>query len=930
MDVHHPTNLQQLLWRAAADPRDRGLAVYLPGEAKHDARRLTYSELLQLATGYAPVIQKLSNFKPETIFLLHLDNHLDGIVWFWSVVIAGHVPAVSTPLTNDTDQRRKHLLHLKKLFHDPIIVTQSHLVSDFAVLHDDLNIQTIEALQNRVSQQALRETICKSMDDLAVLMLTSGSTGNAKAVELRHGQLIKAVNGKALYHETTQDDSFLNWIALDHVACLTEVHLHAMALIADQVHVSAVNMLSSPWTFLELIDKHKINYTFAPNFFLASLNKAGERKAHERLDSAVRLDLSTLRALISGGEANVTETCKAVTQLVQQYGAPGNCVRPGFGMTETCAGSIYNKTCPSYDLNKGLEFASLGSAIPGLKFRVVGDDGGLMKANQLGNLEVSGPILFKAYYNNDQATKDAFGDDGWFKTGDRAYVDKAGYLNLSGRAKESIIINGVKYFPHEVETAIEEAGTRGATPSFTVAFAHRPQGFPTEVLCIVYLPTYAEDDSASRLETRNAILEVAVRYCGARPYRILPLSKEAFPKSSLGKLSRAKFRTAFESGAYAAYEKIDSAYLQSLQQVRNQQPATKTESLILDVASNVLEVDKHEIGVNTSLFELGVSSVEILSLKTAVEHALHLDKPIEISTIMANPTIRGLAKSIEKPGKKPYRPTVTLSSEGDKIPLWLVHPGVGEILIFLRLARFLTDRPVHALRARGFDGEPFFQSLEECVTTYYDDIKRVQPKGPYAILGYSYGATLTFELMKRLEQSRDVVKFCGLIDQPPHIQERMHMSNFTSVVLALACFVEIVTHEQSQTLRAQLSGLARDDVLDRVLSLTTRGHLEKFALDKPKLANWADLALNNHLVARTYRPEGEVSKMDVFYGEVPVAFYAKNGAEMKEKHLKQWQGFVTSEVEFHPVRGTHDDILQAEHIASFYKSLKTAMIHREA
>ena len=930
MQNHDPANLQQLLRRAAADPRDRGVSVYLPGKADHDAQRLTYRELLQLATNYAPVIQNISNVQPGTIFLLHLDKHFDGIVWFWSVVNAGHVPAVSTPLTNDTEQRRRHLLHLKKLFHDPVIITQSHLVSDFAGLQHDLNIHTIEDLQSRAAQQALRETIPKSSEDLAVLMLTSGSTGNAKGVELRHGQLLKAVKGKALYHGTHQDDTFLNWIGLDHVACLTEVHLHAMALVADQVHVSAIDMLASPWTFLELIDKHKINYTFAPNFYLASLKKAVERKALEHSDPADRLDLSTLRALISGGEANVTETCSAVTRLLQQYGAPSSFIRPGFGMTETCAGSIYNKRCPSYDLHKGLEFASLGSPIPGLQFRVVGEDGGVMKTGQLGNLEVSGPILFKAYYNNDQATKEAFGDDGWFKTGDRAYIDEAGYLNLSGRAKESIIINGVKYFPHEVETAIEEAGTRGATPSFTVAFAHRPQGFQTEVLCIVYLPTYAEDDSASRLETRNAILEVAVRYCGARPYRILPLSKEAFPKSSLGKLSRAKFRSAFESGAFAAYEKLDSEYIQSLQQVRSQLPATKTESLILDVASDVLEVEKSEIGVNTSLFELGVSSVEILSLKTAAERALHLENPIEISTIMANPTIRSLAKTIEKPSNKVYKPTVTLSSEGDGIPLWLVHPGVGEILIFLRLARFLTDRPVHALRARGFDGEPLFQSVEECVSTYYDDIKRVQPQGPYAILGYSYGATLTFELMKRLEEGGNVVKFCGLIDQPPYIHERVGMSDFTSVVLALAFFVEIVTHEQSKSLRAELTGLSRDEVLDHVLSLTTPAHLGKFALDKAKLANWADLALNNHRVACTYRPRGEVSGMDVFYSEVPVAYYAKNGAEMKEKHLKQWQGFVSSEIAFHPVRGTHDDMLKAEHVASFYRTLKAALKHREA
>ena len=98
------------------------------------------------------------------------------------------------------------------------------------------------------------------------------------------------------------------------------------------------------------------------------------------------LDISSLRALISGGEANVTETCSAVVRLLKPFGAPSNVVRPGFGMTETCAGSIYNLECPVYDVASGTEFISLGISIPGLTLRITSDDQTVAKPNEIGDL----------------------------------------------------------------------------------------------------------------------------------------------------------------------------------------------------------------------------------------------------------------------------------------------------------------------------------------------------------------------------------------------------------------------------------------------------------------------------------------------------------------------------------------------------------------
>lgn len=916
------SNLLELLEEAARHPNESGMTFYSPGNVTEVSKRLTYNDLLRLARGNALLIRQMPHITSRTKFLLHFDNHLDGIEFFWSIVVAGLVPAISTPFTNDTEQRKKHLSHLQNLLERPVIITRQHLLSEFAGFRENLNVWTIEEIQSqhKGSRPAFYGTpVAPKQDDLAVLMLTSGSTGNAKAVGLRHSQVLESLKGKAAHHGTRSSDVFFNWIGLDHVANLTEIHLHAMSLAAEQVQVGAADMIANPTAFIKLLDKHRVAYTFAPNFFLASLRKVLETP--ECLQVSKDIDLCCLRALISGGEANVTETCNAVTTLLGRYGAPTSFIRPGFGMTETCAGSVYSKKCPRYDLSRGTEFTSLGSPIPGLKIRVTRDDNTLADVDEIGSLEVSGPVVFKDYHNNAAATALAFTSDGWFITGDRAYLDVAGQLNLSGRAKESIVINGVKHFPHEIESAIEDAAIDGMIPAYTAVFPHRPQGSPTEVICIAYLPAYDRGDVAARVTVRRSVSEVTVRQTGARPFRIIPLSKEMLPKSTLGKLSRSKIQVAFDSGAFSNYEEFDDILVRDWQRTHRLKPTTETEKVLFDVFIKILEVPEIDISIDTSLFEMGVSSIEILKLKSAIERVLPLQTDVSITTIMANPDIRSLAVALTSHPSEMYNPAIALQTMGRSTPLWLVHPGVGEILIFLHLAKHVRDRPVFALRSRGFDGEPYFKSIQDCVSTYYATMKKLQPKGPYALLGYSYGGTLAFELAKVFEKAGDQVKFLGVIDQPPNIKMRVRQSNWTNVLLTLAKFLDVIDDKHAAEIYPNMCKLSNDEVLDHILSCTTPARLKAVAITKQKLSNWVALALNNHAIADDYEPKGRVQSLDVFYATTPDVFYAKSADEMLEKHIGEWKSFVETTPTFHRVSGTHNDLIRPVHVAGFHKTL---------
>ncbi|MCJ1264008.1 hypothetical protein MMC22_003879 [Lobaria immixta] len=937
-------NLLQLL-ELAAETSTAGITTYAPGSSLTSSIRLTYQEILDQAQKDAQLIHQINGISSESVVLLHFDEHSQNIKWLWAVIVAGYLPALSTPFVNDHTQRRKHLVHINQLLQKPIILTSAKLVPEF-LIHEELNVLSAESLSARngfhkepsakfvhyreVSNERLANgegVKTKSHDDPAIFMLTSGSSGNAKAVCLRHSQLITAVRGKSKHHETTPDDTFLNWIGMDHVANLSEVHLHAMSLGAEQVHVQDADLLEKPLSFLSLLHKHRVAYTFAPNFFLAALRRQLEDDSGSA-SKARHFDLASLKALISGGEANVVETCAALTNKLRQYNIKGDVIRPGFGTTETGAGSIYGKDCPTYDLENNLEFTSLGTCIPGLEMRVITNDGTEARSNEIGELQLHGPVIFKEYFNNSQATKEAFTDDGWFITGDRALKDGKGNLQLAGRAKESIIINGVKYFPHELETALEEAEIPGTTPSYNVVFPHRPKGSETETPRVVYPPTHDPQDSKARTQTTDAITKVTSMTCGVRPYETIPLELSHLPKSSLGKISRAKVRAAFESGAYLDIQNVNNEAIKTYRIAQREEPASPTEELILALFVRRFNLPTDEIGVGSSLFELGVTSIDLISFKQQLQDELKLDKEIPLTLVLTNPTIRGMAealKSMSEPHE--YNPVVTLQKEGTKAPLWLVHPGVGEVLVFLNLAKYITDRPVYALRARGFDGEMFFESIAEAVSTYHQHMKSVQPKGPYAIAGYSFGTMLAFEVSKVLESQGDEVRFVGSFNLPPHIKVRMNQLDWVEVLLNLSYFLDLMTEEHAVEISPAMHKLQSEEVLDYIMNMAPMARLTELSLDRKKLATWASLAHELQRMARDYDPSGSLATMDIFYA-IPLAQVATNKQDWVTDHLSKWSNFIREAPRFHEVDGAHYTMMGPGHVLSFQKTLQNAMADR--
>jgi long-subunit acyl-CoA synthetase (AMP-forming) len=218
-------------------------------------------------------------------------------------------------------------------------------------------------------------------------------------------------------------------------------------------------------------------------------------------------DLSNLTLLASGGEDNDINTCLEVSSILHKYQAPQNVIAPGFGMTETCAGAIFNLDCPDYDVKRGQSVASLGTCINGIEMRITtpGSNQRLTTSNEPGNLELRGSIVFKGYYSDPHATAESFTLDGWFPTGDLAMIDRQGYLKLVGRIKDIVNISGVKFAMAPIQTALEQALSSRVTRLVTCL----SRLIHTEQVIIAYIPRSWNTPSDEVLK----IEDLAVQTC---------------------------------------------------------------------------------------------------------------------------------------------------------------------------------------------------------------------------------------------------------------------------------------------------------------------------------------------------------------------------------------------------------------------------------
>ncbi|XRJ97797.1 non-ribosomal peptide synthetase [Latilactobacillus sakei] len=844
--------------------------------------------------------------------VLALEKHSDNIPLLWACILGGIVPCPVTIKVSDTELWSKTLKHISGLLDNPAFIISKKDDQWFDISNTILHIENLR------SETTNEPTIHKSnTDDLAFLMLSSGSTGAPKAIELTHKNILSSLRGKAAMTGLNEGDTVLNWIAYDHVASLTESHLLPLFVGAKQVQVLPMEIVSNPLFFIQTINRFHVTHTFTPNFLFGQIVSIIEN-LRPGSDELTGLDLSDLKRIISGGEANVTSTGEHFLSILSKYGLNRSVIWPAFGMTETCAGSIYSKNFEN-EIGKQ-EFGSLGNPVPGLEIRIVDENNSLLMNGVEGELQMHGDLMFKKYHANPEETKDAFTTDGWFKTGDLGVINpENGSLQLVGRSKDSIIVNGVNYFLHDLEAAL---GTiEGIEPSYVAAFSTRKKGSDTESLVIFYTPSNEYNETKSLINLNTTIRNTTILYWGFRPLLILPVPKSVLGKTSLGKIQSSKLRKKYELGKFddliKSFKTKESSFIPNIEMPKN-----KNEAKVIELFSTITGISSDDISVTSSFFSLGGTSLETLRLLSGLKKTFSNSESLELVHLLKAPTPREIVDLIFGTTQKPYNPIVPLQKNGDGHPIFMIHPGVGEILVFINFANLFTnERPVYALRARGFnDGESYFKTFDELVDSYVDAIKQKQPEGPYYISGYSYGGPVSLPIAQKLESQGEVVHLM-VIDAPPVIKHPRGKIDRVESALMLSFFLGFIDKDQLDTLGDTLRKSSEINPVKYLFDIAPKTRIKELGQNFTSFEKWNDLAYHLAQIGATYSPKGKASDIRVFYAQ-PIW---GSQQEYLETMLKQWDNYSNNTVKYIEIPGEHHTIFGPEYVNKFHSAFENEL-----
>ncbi len=284
-----------------------------------------------------------------------------------------------------------------------------------------------------------------AVDDVAALFYTSGTTGKPKGAALTHQALVGQVSRAALWPARVRRDEAVIALPVAHI--MGFVTLLGLAVAGVPTYLLPK---FNPVKVLDAIEGRRATIFIGVPAMYRMLDEA----------HAAERDLTSVRVWASGADAMPPELAErfkkmGATITVPLLGAVGQATfAEGYGMVEV-GGGVAAKVSPPYLGAGGVLGEALGFALPGYEMRVVDEDGAEVPGGQVGELQVKGPGVLKAYWGDEAATAAVLTEDGWLRTGDLARRGPLGLLVFEGRQKHVIKHGGYSVYALEVEQAIE-------------------------------------------------------------------------------------------------------------------------------------------------------------------------------------------------------------------------------------------------------------------------------------------------------------------------------------------------------------------------------------------------------------------------------------------------------------------------------------------
>ncbi|MCY8423896.1 amino acid adenylation domain-containing protein [Bacillus vallismortis] len=836
----------------------------------YEDQALRYAELNERANRLARMLIS-EGVGPEQFVALALPRSLEMAVGLLAVLKAG---AAYLPLDPDYPADRIAFMlkdaqpafimtNIKAAAHIPPAENVPRIILDDPELVEKLNRYPAENPNNTDRIQPL------SPLNTAYVIYTSGSTGVPKGVMIPHQNVTRLFAATDHWFHFSSDDIWTMFHSYAFDFSVWEIWgplLHGGRLVIVPHHVSR-----SPESFLRLLVKEGVTVlNQTPSAFYQMMQ--AER---EQPDLGQAL---SLRYVIFGGEA------LELSRLEDWYNRhPEN--RPQlvnmYGITETTVHVSY------IELDR--EIAALransliGCGIPDLGVYVLDERLQPVPPGVAGEMYVSGAGLARGYLGRSGLTAerfiaDPFGPPGtrMYRTGDVARLRADGSLDYVGRTDHQVKIRGFRIELGEIEAALVQH-------------------------------SQLEDASVIVREDQPGDKRLAAY--------VIPSSEETFDPAELRKYAAERLPDYMVPSAFVAMEelpltpngKLDRKALPApdfTATVTGRGPRTPKEEILCDLFMEVLHLPR--VGIDDRFFDVGGHSLLAVQLMSRIREALGVE--LSIGILFEAPTVAGLAERLEMGSSQSALDVLLpLRTSGDKPPLFCVHPAGGLSWCYAGLMTNVgTDYPIYGLQARGIgQREELPETLDDMAADYIEQIRTVQPKGPYHLLGWSLGGNVIQAMATQLQHQGDEISLLVMLDAYPN--------HFLPIK-------EAPDDEEALIALLALGGYDPDSLGDKPLDFETaieilrRDGSALASLDESVILNLKNTYVNSVGILGSYKPKTFRGNVLFFRSTIIPEWFDPIEPD-------SWKPYINGQIEQIDIDCRHKDLCQPEPLAQIGKVL---------
>lgn len=576
--------------------------TYLEADGQESTQ--TYATLFDNAMKVLGGYQS-AGLKKGSLLVFQLKNIQAQITCFWAAILGGMVPAI-LPLAQD-EKSRAYLHSVLTALDNPTIISDLEGVT--TLFENNL-------LMFRALTEAAPGTIVSVSDtDPGMIQFTSGTSSDPKGAVLTTRNLQEGGIASSIIVRENVSERYLSWLPLSHCFGFVGYHLVPIVNNFPQYLMSPIQFVQNPNRWLEKLSQFSATVTGAALFGIELLLKVGIKQ-----NEAV--DLTSLYICFCGGEDVNPLSLTSFEAQTAPMGWTPDTLKPAYGLSETTMGVAYTPYGSSFRMDY---FLGSGIAVGEKLFFCDPDDdtigrmsvgvldecnqvvikdlaGNILEPEYLGLIHIRGSNVMQGYYSKEKNAPTGLDQDGWFNTGDLGFF-RNGWLNIFGRYKDIIIVNGENYLVSDLEKTGKQA-----LPENTNLIVVQGKDRTSQENCLILFSDTKNPELLNRAgQTISATWQLPISW---------GVIIDEIPKTTSGKTNRLALAVAWENGDYSDYDL--AIPLGSIAQSTLEGPYKEMADYwagILKLSPGMISLDSHFI------YDLGGDSLGLIDLIHQLEKA---------------------------------------------------------------------------------------------------------------------------------------------------------------------------------------------------------------------------------------------------------------------------------------------------------------------